>query len=464
MTNTSVPRSHPSSFKDPHGYIESYQGKIHRILSPEYEPHYSKLNDSGLYHTLIAKEFLIQHKEVEIPSLNNKVLLPEQLQFISYPYEWCFDQLKDAALLTLNIQETALKHGMTLKDANAYNIQFQKGKPIFIDTSSFEILDEQKPWVAYGQFCRHFLGPLALMSKVDLRMNHLFRHYIDGIPLDLVSKLIPLNSKFSLGIYLHIHLHAKSILKSAHQTSLNNRNHTKFNLNKHLGLINHLKSTVKKLGVRKQKTTWDDYYTANNNYSGQANKAKTTFIENALTKVSEVKLAWDIGANDGRYSKIVSTKGIPVVAMDVDENAVNQHYNYLKQNPSNILPLIIDLGNPTASKGWALQERNSILDREKPDLVLALALIHHIVFSLNVPLHKACAFFHETTKEYLIIEFVLPIDEQVIKLKRGREQIFSNYTQEQFESIFNEKFEVITQQKVEDSERILYLMQKKHDK
>ena len=124
------------------------------------------------------------------------------------------------------------------------------------------------------------------------------------------------------------------------------------------------------------------YYVYNiTNYSGQANKAKTTFIENALTKVSEVKLAWDKGANDGRYSKIVSTKGIPVVAMDVDENAVNQHYNYLKQNPSNILPLIIDLGNPTASKGWALQERNSILDREKPDLVLALALIHHIVFS-----------------------------------------------------------------------------------
>ncbi|MFN7313250.1 MAG: SAM-dependent methyltransferase [Bacteroidota bacterium] len=462
MINSSAPRSHPSSFKDPHGYIKYYQGKIHRVINPDYEPHYNKLTESGLYNTLIEKELLVKHEEVEIPTINNKVLLPQQLQFISYPYEWCFDQLKDAALLTLTIQETALQFGMTLKDANAYNIQFLNGKPIFIDTSSFEILDEQKPWIAYGQFCRHFLGPLALMSKVDLRLNHLFRHYIDGIPLDLTSKLLPLKSKFNLGLYFHLHLHAKSIIKSAHKTELNNRVHSNFSLNKHLVLIKHLKNTVNNLELKKQKTAWDDYYTANNNYTNQANKAKATFIEDALTKVSGIKLTWDIGANDGKYSSLVSAKGIPVVAMDVDENAVNQHYTFLKQNPSNILPLIIDLGNPTGSKGWALQERNSILERQKPDLVLALALIHHIVFSLNVPLDKACSFFHETTNDYLIIEFVLPIDEQVIKLKRGRDQIFSNYSQDQFESIFSEKFEVITKQKVEDSQRILYLMQKKH--
>jgi len=211
---------HRASFRDPSGYVFRRGGYLYRQINTCYAREYDHLMSSGLYQRLVDKGWLVVHQEVDIeplePSTCYRVIQPQEIRFISYPYEWCFSQLRDAALLTLAVQREALECGMTLKDASAYNIQFHHGKPILIDTLSFALYEEGAPWVAYRQFCQHFLAPLALMSRVDLRLGRLSTLYIDGIPLDLASRLLPFATRFDFGLLSHIHLHAKAQQAASH--------------------------------------------------------------------------------------------------------------------------------------------------------------------------------------------------------------------------------------------------------
>ena len=203
-----------SSFRDPSGFLFYKNNLIYRQVNISYKENYDHLMESGLYKILINKKLLIPHREVDASSLSDrksyKTIKPELIPFISYPYEWSFSQLKNAALTAIKIQKYSLDFGMSLKDCSAYNIQFFNGKPIFIDTLSFEKFKPNKPWIAYRQFCQHFLAPLALMSCKDIRLNQLFKIYIDGIPLDLASSLLPIKTYFKFFLLTHIHLHAKS--------------------------------------------------------------------------------------------------------------------------------------------------------------------------------------------------------------------------------------------------------------
>ncbi|WP_298002565.1 hypothetical protein [Anaerolinea sp.] len=205
---------HRASFRDPSGFVFRRGGRLYRQVNSIYAREYDHLMRSGLYQRLIDRGWLIPHQEVNEdpldPSTCYRVIEPEAIPFISYPYEWCFSQLKDAALLTLAIQKEALQAGMILKDASAYNIQFHRGKPILMDTLSFALYEESAPWVAYRQFCQHFLAPLALMSRVDLRFGRLSTLYMDGIPLDFASRLLPFSTRFDFGLVSHLHLHAQA--------------------------------------------------------------------------------------------------------------------------------------------------------------------------------------------------------------------------------------------------------------
>ena len=200
---------HAASFRDPSGFLFHHEGTLYRQVNRSYEADYNLLRDSGLYDLLTEKGLLIPHREASLDLARSgeavRILEPELVPFISYPYEWCFGQLKDAALTTLRIQRRALEHGMALKDSSAYNIQFYNGRPLLIDTLSFEKYREGMPWIAYRQFCQHFLAPLALMCLKDVRLNQLLRIYIDGIPLDLASRILPLKSRFKLPLLTHIH-------------------------------------------------------------------------------------------------------------------------------------------------------------------------------------------------------------------------------------------------------------------
>jgi hypothetical protein len=438
-----------ASFRDPSGFLFSRGGILYRQVNSVYAEDYSRLMESGLYDKLIKAGLLVPHAETDRMAAY-KVIQPERIPFISYPYEWSFSQLKDAALATLSIQKRALKYEMSLKDASAYNIQFLRGKPILIDTLSFERLKEGAPWVAYRQFCQHFLAPLALMAYRDIRLNQLLRVYIDGVPLDLASALLPASARLNFGLLAHIHLHARAEKRFAGETV----GKAKMSRNALVGLIESLEATTRKLTWKPEGTRWGNYY-AIANYSDAAFEHKKELVAAWSARV-QPNLVWDLGANVGTFSRAT---GAYTISCDIDPAAVEQNYLRVKaEKEQNVLPLLLDLTNPSAAIGWANRERDSFLERGPADLSLALALIHHLAISNNVPLPQLAEFFAKTAK-WLIVEFVPKTDSQVKIMLSAREDIFHDYTREGFESAFKERFEIRESVAVRESERRLYLME-----
>jgi len=453
----------PGSFRDPSGFLYFREGSLLRQVNPYYKENYDLLINSGLYEKLIAQDLIIPHEEVDkqyaCSDQAYKIIKPQRIPFISYPYEWCFSQLKDAALTTLKIQKIALDFGMSLKDCSAYNIQFLNGHPVFIDTLSFEKYKEGEPWVAYRQFCQHFLAPLALMQYNDIRLNQLFRIYIDGIPLDLASSLLPVRTNFSFALLSHIHIHAKSQKHYADKTVQVKSGQRKINKMAFLGLIDSLQSAVKKRSWKAAGTEWGDYY-QDTNYTTTAQQHKKEIINSFIEK-SKPQNVWDLGANNGFFSRAASDRVIHTIAFDIDPVAVELDYHDSKQKKeSHLIPLLLDLTNPSPGIGWKNEERMSFIERGPVDMVMALALIHHLAISNNVPLANIAGFFHKICKT-LIIEFVPKNDSQVLRLLTTREDIFTHYTQKDFEKDFAEYFDILDSRPIKESERTLYFMQRK---
>ena len=462
-TTTNKTPAHNASFRDPSGFLFTRDGVLYRQVNQIYAEDYKKLMDSGLYAKLVKAGLLIPHAEVELeaadPILAFKVLRPERVPFISYPYEWSFGQLKDAALATLSIQKRALKLGMSLKDASAYNIQLVGGKPTLIDTLSFEIYKEGEPWVAYRQFCQHFLAPLALMAYRDIRLSQLLRVYIDGIPLDLASALLPGRTRWIIGLASHIHLHASAQKRYADVAVSEKRAGRKLSKDALVALIESLQVTVRKLEWNPAGTEWADYYAANN-YTDAAFEHKKVLVGDWLSRI-EAKTVWDLGANTGIFSRVAAEAGAYVVSSDIDPAAVEVNYRLVKEKKEqNLLPIVLDLTNPSPAIGWNNLERDSFLQRGPADATLALALVHHMAISNNVPLVRVAEFF-AACGEWLIVEFVPKSDSQVQKLLRSRLDIFSDYTQSGFEQTFGQFFNIKESSAVRDSQRWLYLMQQK---
>lgn len=457
MTDPTV----PGSFRDPSGFLFTRDGVIYRQVNVVYKEDYNLLVNSGLYENLTDSGLLIRHQEVSIDCAKSdgayKVLRPDPVGFISYPYEWCFSQLKDAALTTLEIQRKALEHSLTLKDCSVYNIQFVKGKPIFIDTLSFEKYHEGEPWVAYKQFCQHFLAPLALMSYRDIRLNQLFRIFVDGIPLDLANSLLPWRSRFSFHLLLHIHFHAKSQRRYADKPVKRETLEKRVSRTSFLGLIDSLESCVNKLRWSPEGTEWIDYYASSDHYDAEAINHKRQLVSNFLDNTCP-RTVWDLGANTGQFSRIASDKGIQTMSFDSDPACVEMNYlAAVEKGETNIMPLFLDLTNPSPGIGWENRERMSLLERGRADTVLALALIHHLAISNNLPLSRLAGFFKDVCNS-LVIEFVPKSDPKVQQLLTTRRDIFPNYTQEAFEDEFSKLFSIQTSEKIKNSSRTLYLM------
>ena len=459
-----MPENVSGSFRDPSGFMFKHDGKLYRQVNQKYREEYDLLMNSGLYDQLNKSRTLVAHKEVELdlaprPEIAYKVIQPEIVDFISYPYEWCFNQLKDAAILTLAIARRALEFGMILKDASAYNIQFHQGRPIFIDTLSFEKYEEGAPWVAYRQFCQHFLAPLALMAKTDIRLAQMLRLHIDGIPLDLASKLLPGSTRVEFGLTTHIHIHAKSQQRYADKEVSQEAVKARVSKTAMVGLLDSLLSTVKSLNVKTIQTEWTDYY-QDNNYTPASFEAKRQLVRSFIEKV-QPKQVWDLGGNTGEFSRAASDLQIPTVCFDIDPGAVQQNYDLVKANKEKfMLPLRMDLTNPSPDLGWHNAERESMQARGPVDLVMALALIHHLAISNNVPLADVADYFADLG-EYLIIEFVPKSDSQVRRLLASRLDIFPDYTLDGFRKAFTKRYVLLGEIPVEGSERTLFLMRRK---
>ena len=459
IPTNSASRQLSASFRDPSGFLFTDNGILYRQINRAYAEDYARLMDSGLYEKLVKAGALIPHVETEQVSAESeaafKVIQPERVPFISYPYEWSFSQLKDAALATLSIHKRALKLGMLLKDASAYNIQFVRGRAMLIDTLSFEIYKEGEPWMAYKQFCQHFLAPLALMSCRDVRLSQLLRVHIDGVPLDLASELLPFKTKFNFGLLTHIHVHAGSQKRYADKTVEPRKG--MMSQQAMIGLIESLESTIKKLTWQPAGTEWGAYYEATN-YSDSAFEHKKQLVR-AWAEEKKPTLVWDLGGNTGVFSREAAASGAFTVSFDIDPAAVEQNYQVVKKNKEqNLLPLVLDLTNPSPAIGWDHAERDSFGQRGPADMTLALAVIHHLAISNNVPLPQLAQFFAARTK-WLVIEFVPKSDSQVKRLLSSRKDIFPNYTREGFEAAFSERFKIHQAEPIHDSERTLYLME-----
>ncbi len=456
----------PGSFRDPSGFLFTRDNTLYRQVNVCYREDYNHLLDSGLYRDLVEQSLLVPHEEVEIFFSNKvngyKVIKPQRVPFISYPYEWSFSQLKDAALATLRIQESAFQKGMCLKDGSAYNIQFLRGKPVLIDTLSFEKYKEGEPWVAYRQFCQHFLAPLALMGLRDTRLGQLLRVYIDGIPLDMAASLLPLSARFNVSLYMHIYMHSKSQKRYEDKVPGKTAAGRKVSPLGFRGIIDSLKTAAGKLKWKPEGTEWDDYYN-DTNYSMPAFEHKKKIVSDYIERVSPGEV-WDLGANTGLFSRIASGKGIPTVSFDIDPSAVEKNYLQVKEKKEEkVLPLLLDMTNPTPGTGWENLERTSFMERGPVDLILSLATIHHLAISNNVPFAKIAAFFSKLC-HHLVMEFIPKTDSQVRRLLATREDVFPGYTREKFEKEFSLYFTIRESVKIKDSQRTLYLLKKNDER
>lgn len=461
--NSNTTQVHPGSFRDPAGFIYSSNDSIYRQINKTGAKDYDFFISSGLYKKLADMQVLVPHEEVSInlssqPRLAYKIIQPTRIPFISYPYEWSFSQLKDAALLTLEVQKLALEHGMTLKDASAFNIQFIGKQPIFIDTLSFAAYEPGAPWQGYKQFCEHFLAPLAVATTSTPNVLPTLKTMIDGIPLELATKLLPAKTRLQWGLTTHLFLHnsAQKKHKDTETVRLKPRVVSMFALK---GLISSLERTIKKSHMPNIKTEWGKYYT-NTNYTSSAFKAKKQLVEKFIKK-AKPKMVWDMGGNTGEFSQIPASKGIYTVCFDIDPNAVEQNYLHKdRATASKLLPLVQDLTNPSPNLGWAHHERQSLKRRGPADLCMALALVHHLAIGNNLPLEMIAEYFSAICK-YLIIEFIPKEDSKVKILLKSRPDIFPEFTKVGFEKAMKQHFSVVASEPIKGSKRTLYLLKAK---
>ncbi|HZP01419.1 MAG TPA: SAM-dependent methyltransferase [Terriglobia bacterium] len=452
----------PGSFRDPSGFVFTDSGTIFRQVNQSYRDDYEQLIASGLYESLVKSNLLIPHEEEERrpprDTLLYKVIRPERVPFISYPFEWSFGQLRDAALVTLSVQAQALEHGMILKDGTALNVQFLGSRPVFIDTLSFERYREGMVWAGYKQFCGHFLAPLALMACRHIELHQLQQVYTDGIPLDLASSLLPSWTLLSFPLLSHIHLHARSQRHFERKPSASGNG--KMSRAALLALLENLRSCIEGLKSPFSRSNWTDYYDTAAQYSSEALARKQGYVVQFLAQARPT-IVWDLGANTGMFSRLAASQGIYTVALDADHGCVERVYqDAAKSQDRNILPLRADINNPTPSLGWENRETMSLLDRGPADAALALALVHHLAIGNNVPLFRIAEFFDRICRR-LLIEFVPKSDPQVQQMLSSRRDIFPDYTVQTFECAFDRFFEITDSVLLPNSGRRLYCMKKR---
>jgi len=454
---------HSASYRDPSGYIAVVGGEIFRHINPVYFAQYHKIKAAGFYDTLFKNKLLVPHTEVDADA--TRILLkPDVVPFITYPYEWSFSQYKHAALHTLKLQKYCLQHGFSLKDATAFNIAFANGAPVFIDTLSIEDYTEGQPWRAYKQFLMHFLGPLVLAKYFGNDMLKILQQYIDGMPLQKVVALLPFTARFNTLLYTSLYLTAKYDNKYSSEESSKKTVGATVSKTSQLKIIDALYAYIKNLTIN-EKTEWNNYYSVTN-YDAAAFEHKKGLVKNWVNKIQAKKII-DHGGNDGTFSREVMQGAALVLTTDIDANAVNQNYlKVLENKEGNIYPIVSDMMNPVPAIGFANNERQSLEARivaQQFDVSLALALIHHISLSGNVPFAMSAEYFSRLSK-FLIIEFPDRDDSWVSFLldsKREFKAHFDYYNFANFEQEYREYFTLQEKEMIPGTSRTLYLFERK---
>jgi hypothetical protein len=454
-------KKNSASFRDIDGFIFEYEGSIYRAVNACYGATYAKFVSSGLYEKLVKEELLIPHVEekgfpLTLPD-HPLIIKPFQIKHITYPYEWSYEQLRDAALCTLRIQEISLTYGFSLKDATPLNIQFVHGKPKLIDTLSF-FLDDTTIWVAYKQFCENFLAPLAMMSFIDHDLGRIGRVYHNGMPLPLASSMLPYRTWLRPSLLIHLHLHARS-QRSARSTAHRVEGNAAQSANQ-ARLILSLQSAVRSLPKSKSFLNWTNYYSSDCVHP-QYLKNKIEIIEKAIAEINP-HVVVDIGCNTGVFSKIASAHSDMVIALDRDPTTIESLYRLIQEEKiTNLVPLVIDILNPSPSLGWMSSERSSFLERIDPDVMLMLGISHHLLGQANITFPMLADLCLKTRK-YVFYEFIPDTDMKYRALFQSRVNKFEWYTQAELLKVFTNHFTVKATWKIEPTDRVIFLFEKKN--
>jgi hypothetical protein len=448
------------SYRDTAARIVKKESGYYRYIFHEYKAEYDHLMQSGLYDELTQKDLLIKHKEIQIDTYDHKIyklLYPTQITFQSYPFEWSYLQWKKAITANLHINQIALKYGMVLKDATPFNFYITEGKAIMFDTSSFMFFKNGDKWVAYKQFCTEFLGPVTLMYYKGQKWSRLTRTHLRGLPLDFISKQLPFKSWFNLNTLLHIHLHARYTSRKVSQASHNKKGFSKEKISSLFEMI--LSGLNCWLHPYQYNTHWFAYY-QNDIESNKYLVQKEEVITNWLKKIATNTLV-DLGANTGKFSLIAGKVAKKVIALEADENCVDNIENEIqKLGLKNIDAVVMDLAESTSNIGVLNNEIKSIFPRAQSDVVMALAIVHHLHVSNQMSFKQIAELIAMYTRRHAIIEFVPKSDKKVQFLLLDKTLDFSDFNENNFITALLEWFTIKEVVTLEDSERVLYLLKK----
>ena len=452
------------SFRDPAGNVYIEGGRVFRVVRPLGLTDWSAFSSSPLIDELQRERLIVRSFEPEgdysppdgCLTEGSIVIEHERVPWISYPYEWPFGMLKDAALLHLKILERGLYHSFILKDATPFNVQFLGPRPIFIDVLSFTNWSPGDPWAGYNQFCRMFLYPLMLQTFKGIPFQSWLRGDLEGIDAVHFSQLFGVRDLLRGGVLQHVKLHAWLQRRMAGARSSTREQVKASGLSS--AAIEHniqgLRRIISRLTIRMDESAWLDY-TQTHSYNERDRIKKEDFVREVVER-EQLDLVWDIGCNTGTFSRIAASRATTVVAMDSDRESVESLYQSLKKTDvGNIVPAVVDLLNPSPNQGWAGNERQSLMDRGKPDLILSLALVHHLCITGNVPIHSVIEWLASLT-DRLIVEFIDKQDPMVKRLLLNKEDTYGDYTQENFEHLLRQHFRIEKTLTLEGNRRTTY--------
>ncbi len=450
------------SFRDPGGFVFERDGRITRVITRHSLDDWNAFAASELFRELERNRLLIGTRPADATSLpaglepGAQLVEHDLVPFISYPYEWPFAMLKEAALLHLELLERALARNFILKDATPYNVQFIGSRPVFIDVLSFARYREGEPWAGYNQFCKMLLYPLMLQAYKGIPFQSWLRSELEGIDPLTFARLLGLRDRLRSGVLTHVQMHAwlqqrlaadpTSVRGQIRQAGL-----PKSAIAKN---IRGLRRLVERLNAAEDKTVWAEYEQTTH-YSAEARRQKEEFVRAAAAACGP-KLAWDLGANVGRFSRLAAEHAGYVVAMDADAASVDLFYREARRERSEkILPLVMNLANPSPDQGWQGRERRSLPARGTPGLILALALIHHLRISANIPVESFLSWL-ATLGGTLVIEFVEKEDARVRQLLLNKDDTYDDYTRARFEACLARHFSLERSQALDGGTRVLY--------
>jgi hypothetical protein len=436
------------SFRDPASRVLWQGDRVLRALTPQGWADWQALSQSRLFKEWTAAGHLVETTPVDGPQ--PPLLEHQRIPFWSYPYEWSFSMLADAARLQLELLTAALTEELTLKDATPYNIQFRGSRPVFIDIGSFRPYPAGEPWLGYGQFCRTFLYPLLVQAHAGVPFQPLLRASLDGISAPLARALLDGRKLLNPGVLVDVALQARA------EASWQNRATDLREEIKQAGFSAEMISrNLTRLRKVVDRTRWEPPPSAWSEYAGcghvaSQRQAQTEMVA-AIAGQRNRQLVWDLGANDGHFARVAAPHAEWVVAVDGDEVVIEHLYRSLRQEgPVNILPLVANLADLSPGWGWRGRERRSFEERARPDLVLMLAVIHHLVISANLPLGEVIDWLASLHCE-VVFEWVPPSDPMArrLMLNKRPDEIHPDYDEESLRRLIDRYFEVRLDQPIE---------------